>query len=113
MFDLLRRPGVGFDELASLAGRPGRVFHVKPCAPSSAGSLADQVIASIETSARYAGYIDKQQDAGRAQPRMPTIVDLPASLDYAAVQALVVRGPAGAGPASPGDDRSGRRACPA
>ena len=35
MFDLLRRPGVGFDELTSLAaGRTG--FHVKPCAPSSA-----------------------------------------------------------------------------
>ena len=84
MFDLLRRPGVGFDQLGSwrtdevsretLRGELGRV-------------LADQVIASIETSARYAGYVDKQQEQVE-RSRHADAVDLPASLDYSSVHAL-------------------------
>ena len=60
---------------------------MKPCGRSWAAPLADQVIASIETSARYAGYLDKQQEQVE-RSRQADDVDLPASLDYAAVRAL-------------------------
>jgi tRNA uridine 5-carboxymethylaminomethyl modification enzyme len=49
--------------------------------------LADQVIASIETSARYAGYLDKQHEQVE-RSRQAGDVDLPSSLDYASVRAL-------------------------
>ena len=39
-----------------------QVFHVKHCAASWAVPLADQVIEQIDISARYSGYIDKQQE---------------------------------------------------
>ena len=45
------------------------------------------MIASIETSARYAGYVDKQQEQVE-RSRHADSVDLPASLDYSSVQAL-------------------------
>src|SRR5438105_7037351 len=49
--------------------------------------VADQVIASIETSARYAGYLDKQNEQVE-RSRQADEVALPTSLDYAEVRAL-------------------------
>ena len=78
MFDLLRRPGVGFDELTPLA--PIRtVFHVKRCAPSSAATLADQVIDQIETCDALRRLRRQAAGARSSAAATPSDVDLPAS----------------------------------
>jgi tRNA uridine 5-carboxymethylaminomethyl modification enzyme len=86
MFDLLRRPGVGFDELTRWQANPDGVSR-ETLRAELGRTLADQVIASIETSARYAGYLDKQQEQVE-RSRNADELNLPASLDYAAVRAL-------------------------
>ena len=64
-------PGVSRETLRSELGR----------------TVADQVLASIEISARYAGYIAKQQEQiDRSESAGD--VELPASIDYASVRAL-------------------------
>jgi len=86
LFDLLRRPGVGFDELTRWQSVRAEVSR-ETLRAEWGRPLADQVIASIETSARYAGYLDKQQEQVE-RSRNADELDLPASLDYAAVRAL-------------------------
>jgi len=86
MFDLLRRPGVGFDELSRWQGR-SQVVSRETLRAELGRQAADQVIASIETSARYAGYLDKQIEQVE-RSRQADDVDLPATLDYAEVRAL-------------------------
>ena len=88
MLELLRRPGVGFDLVSAWQTEEGGVGVSRETLRSELGRpLADQVITSIETTARYAGYIDKQQEqierSGSAGD-----VELPALLDYATVRAL-------------------------
>ncbi|MFU8763280.1 MAG: tRNA uridine-5-carboxymethylaminomethyl(34) synthesis enzyme MnmG [Haliea sp.] len=70
--DLLKRPGINYADLAGLKGEP----------------LADQQAAEqVEIQAKYAGYIDRQQDEVERLRRYENTV-LPASLDYAAVDGL-------------------------
>jgi len=70
--DLLKRPGISYADLAGLKGEP----------------LADQQAAEqVEIQAKYAGYIDRQQDEVERLRRYENTV-LPASLDYAAVDGL-------------------------
>jgi tRNA uridine 5-carboxymethylaminomethyl modification enzyme len=72
--DLLRRPDVRYRELMSLSRVP-------------AVELDDQVVEQIEIQARYAGYIERQQDEiQRALAQEQTA--LPADLDYAQVRGL-------------------------
>jgi tRNA uridine 5-carboxymethylaminomethyl modification enzyme len=86
MLELLSRPGVGFDEVAAWVSEAGGVSR-ETLRAELGKVLADQVITQIETTARYAGYIDKQRDQiGRAE-RAEAIV-LPPSFDYGAVRAL-------------------------
>jgi len=82
----LRRPGVGFDELSRWQGEAGGVSR-ETLRDELGRPLADQVIFSIETAARYAGYLEKQQEQVD-RSRSADDVDLPPSLDYAAVRAL-------------------------
>ncbi len=87
LVDLLRRPGVGFDDLAAAAGEADAGVSRETLRLEFGTALADQAIEQIETCARYAGYIDKQaEDVDRAQ-RAGDIV-LPESFDYALVKAL-------------------------
>jgi tRNA uridine 5-carboxymethylaminomethyl modification enzyme len=86
MFDLLRRPGVGFDELSRWHGGSNAVSR-ETLRGELGRTLADQVIGSIETSARYAGYLGKQHEEVERN-RLADDVALPPSLDYAAVRAL-------------------------
>ena len=73
LFDLLRRPGVTFADIA-------------PWRDSSDG-VANDVAEQIEISAKYAGYIERQkQEVGRHAAQEAT--RLPADLDYAAVRGL-------------------------
>ncbi len=70
--DLLKRPGISYCDIASLKGEP----------------LADQQAAEqVEIQAKYAGYIDRQQDEVERLRRHENTV-LPASLDYAVVDGL-------------------------
>ena len=86
MFDLLRRPGVGFDELASLAADPDGVSRetLRAELGRAVGRPGDRAASRLRA---YAGYIDKQQEQVE-RSRHADDVDLPASLDYAAVRAL-------------------------
>ena len=88
LLDLLRRPGVGFDDVSAWQAEDGVDDVSRETLRSELGRpLADQVIASIEISARYAGYIDQQQEQiDRSESSGD--VSLPESLDYATVRAL-------------------------
>jgi len=88
LLDLLRRPGVGFDDVSAWRAEDGVDGVSRETLRSELGRpLADQVIASIEISARYAGYIGKQQEQIERSESAGD-VSLPESLDYATVRAL-------------------------
>lgn len=87
--ELLRRPGVGFDavwESARLAGRDHAVSR-GTLHDEWGADLADAVVEQVETSIKYAGYIDKQQDEIERAARFENL-PLPSELDYATVTAL-------------------------
>ncbi|MBB4846047.1 tRNA uridine 5-carboxymethylaminomethyl modification enzyme [Paucibacter oligotrophus] len=89
LIDLLRRPGVVFDtlqEVASIA-RPEAGVSRETLSDELGKTMADAVIEQIETSVKYAGYINKQtEDVARASHYEN--LRLPAELDYAQVTAL-------------------------
>jgi tRNA uridine 5-carboxymethylaminomethyl modification enzyme len=87
--ELLKRPGVGFDDVALLEGeaRPGTSVSRETLHASIGRELADAVIEQLEIGIKYAGYIDKQVgDVERA--RAYEDLSLPADLDYSKVTAL-------------------------
>lgn len=73
LFDLLRRPNVGFDAL-------------KDWLPEAAG-VAPEVAEQVEISAKYAGYIDRQKTEVERQLAQERLA-IPADMDYAAVRGL-------------------------
>ncbi|MEO7851651.1 MAG: tRNA uridine-5-carboxymethylaminomethyl(34) synthesis enzyme MnmG [Rubrivivax sp.] len=86
--DLLRRPGIGFDTLSdiSAAANVGGVSR-QTLREEFGVALADAAIGQIETSSKYAGYIDRQvEDVRRASQQDDS--PLPAELDYSLVDAL-------------------------
>ncbi len=92
--DLLRRPGIGFDAVAEVAGiaRAGRgtgpVAVSRETLTSELGQpLADAVIEQVEIATKYAGYIGKQtEDVARAAHFEH--LSMPEGLDYSLVPAL-------------------------
>jgi len=72
LLDLLRRPGVVFEDIA-----PWRTD----------GAIAPEVAEQVEIAAKYAGYIERQQDEVARQLAQES-VELPADLDYASVRGL-------------------------
>ena len=92
--DLLRRPGIGFDTVAEVAGiaRAGRgtgpVAVSRETLTAELGvPLADAVIEQVEIATKYAGYIDKQtEDVERAAHFEH--LSMPEGLDYSLVPAL-------------------------
>jgi tRNA uridine 5-carboxymethylaminomethyl modification enzyme len=87
--DLLRRPGVGHDEVAALAAicRPDVDVSRETLRAALGTALADAVIEQAEISLRYAGYIDKQHEEVERAAHFEQL-PLPADLDYAMVPAL-------------------------
>ena len=85
LFELLRRPGVGYDEV--IAWAPDGAVSRGTLRAELGRAVADPVIASIEIAARYEGYVGKQQEQVE-RSRLSGEVDLPESLDYAQVRAL-------------------------
>jgi tRNA uridine 5-carboxymethylaminomethyl modification enzyme len=86
LLDLLRRPGVGFDAVWSWHGEAPGVSR-ETLRGELGRTLADQVIEQIETSARYSGYVDKQQEQ-IARSQHSESLRLPESMDYGLVRAL-------------------------
>jgi len=87
--DLLRRPGVGYDQVSAAArvARPDSEVSREHLNATLGTILAKAVIEQVEVSIKYAGYIDKQNgDVLRAAQYEN--LQLPADLDYALVTAL-------------------------
>ncbi|MGB8328286.1 MAG: tRNA uridine-5-carboxymethylaminomethyl(34) synthesis enzyme MnmG [Steroidobacteraceae bacterium] len=78
-FELLRRPGVGYEDLVELTGE------------ADFAGLDDRVPAhvrvQVEVRAKYAGYIERQHDEIERQRRHEQTA-LPEDLDYASVRGL-------------------------
>jgi tRNA uridine 5-carboxymethylaminomethyl modification enzyme len=87
--DLLRRPGVGYQDLMGLDG--GRYQNPQLSADLASDGVSHEtalaVVEQVEIAAKYAGYIDRQRDeVGRAAHYEN--MALPADLDYGQVSAL-------------------------
>jgi tRNA uridine 5-carboxymethylaminomethyl modification enzyme len=87
--DLLRRPGIGFDTVSSIAAvaRPDAGVSRETLRAELGADTADAVIEQLEIAIRYAGYIEKQQDEV-ARAASYEHLKLPTELDYQGVKAL-------------------------
>jgi tRNA uridine 5-carboxymethylaminomethyl modification enzyme len=77
-FDLLRRPEVGYDDVIELVG---------PMAVPADDRLPPQIRAQLEVAAKYAGYIERQEEEIERHRRNEE-TRLPPDLDYARVAGL-------------------------
>jgi tRNA uridine 5-carboxymethylaminomethyl modification enzyme len=85
--ELLRRPGVDYDDLAAMPGLSGSVVPRETLRAEFGRQPADQAIEQIETATRYAGYVAKQQaDVERAAKAESTLI--PGDFDVDTVRAL-------------------------
>jgi tRNA uridine 5-carboxymethylaminomethyl modification enzyme len=85
---LLKRPGVGFDEVAAIdaVAHPGRAVS-RETLRESLGDLADAVIEQLEIEYKYAGYIEKQHSEVNRAAGFESY-PLPPDFDYSKVPAL-------------------------
>ncbi|HSD74044.1 MAG TPA: tRNA uridine-5-carboxymethylaminomethyl(34) synthesis enzyme MnmG [Steroidobacteraceae bacterium] len=81
-FDLLRRPDVSYAALADLPQVGGM-----PTADEADERLSEQVRLQVDVQAKYAGYIERQEEEIERQRRNEEMV-LPENLDYAQVRGL-------------------------
>ncbi len=79
--ELLRRPAVGYEQVVELVGAPAW--------DGIDDRLPDQVRLQVEVRAKYAGYIERQQEEIERQRRSEE-TPLPADLDYSQVAGLSV-----------------------
>jgi tRNA uridine 5-carboxymethylaminomethyl modification enzyme len=86
--ELLRRPGAGFDQVAAAEAIANPGSRARQHLENELGTtLADTVIAQVEISVKYAGYIDKQ-NVGISRAAHYEGLRLPPEIDYAKVIAL-------------------------
>ena len=87
--DLLRRPGVGFDQVSAAAeiALPGIAVTRQTLRDEHGEVLADAVIEQVEVSVKYAGYIAKQNE-GIDRATHYEGLRLPPDFDYAGVNGL-------------------------
>ena len=84
--ELLRRPGVGYDDVVELVGAAVAADPDASDAPQDE-RIAAQLRTALEVQARYTGYIERaQQEIERAQRNEHTT--LPADLDYRGLAGL-------------------------
>src|SRR5437660_8044494 len=83
-FELLRRPEVSYDTLLEVAGAPDWLEHRGLPIDDR---LPDRVRAQVEVRAKYAGYIERQQEEVERHRRHEE-TRLPADLDYAQIPGL-------------------------
>jgi tRNA uridine 5-carboxymethylaminomethyl modification enzyme len=90
-FELLRRPEVSYETLLEVAGTPdwlrGHSADDVEALADRDDRLPDQVRAQVEVRAKYAGYIERQEDEIERQRRNEE-TRLPDDLDYAQVAGL-------------------------
>ncbi len=84
--DLLRRPDVSYAALMSLAGS---AYANAQMSPETLGELWTPVIEQIEISAKYSGYIERQQDEVERAAYYENL-KLPPDLDFMQVAALSI-----------------------
>ena len=84
LFDLLRRPGVDYEKLASM--NEGK-FATASVQPEALGELSASVIEQVEIAAKYSGYIDRQKDEVERAAHFERL-RMPADFDYMSVSAL-------------------------
>ncbi|TNF62462.1 MAG: tRNA uridine-5-carboxymethylaminomethyl(34) synthesis enzyme MnmG, partial [Burkholderiales bacterium] len=96
LFDLLRRPGVGYADLMGMGeGRWAPVSRdgdpdVRPVVSrETLGDLHGPVVEQVEIAAKYSGYIDRQKDEVERAAHYEGL-RLPAELDYHQVSALSI-----------------------
>ena len=87
--DLLRRPGVGYDQAcrAAAAARAGDPVSRETRRAEWGAREADAVIEQCEIAIKYAGYIGKQQEEVERVTALERL-QLPEEFDYAQVKAL-------------------------
>ena len=84
--DLLRRPGVSYADLMSLAGG---AYADPAVSRETLGALWEPVVEQLEIGAKYSGYIDRQRDEVERAAHYETL-KLPPDLDYFLVRALSI-----------------------
>ena len=89
LLDLLRRPGVGFDQVTAIAQAAGAgdVASRRALRDEHGETLADAVIEQIEVSTKYAGYIAKQNEGVDRAAHFEAL-RMPPDFDYRNVKAL-------------------------
>jgi tRNA uridine 5-carboxymethylaminomethyl modification enzyme len=78
--ELLRRPELGFDDLAAVARPAADAWRLEE-------PLAEQVKLQVDVHAKYSGYLRRQSQEIERQRRHDELA-LPADMDYAAVSGL-------------------------
>ncbi|MBK0391388.1 tRNA uridine-5-carboxymethylaminomethyl(34) synthesis enzyme MnmG [Ramlibacter algicola] len=86
LWDLLRRPGVGYEQLLTLDG--GKLA-TSAVSRETLGQFYEPVVEQLEIGAKYAGYIERQKDEVERAAHYENL-RLPAELDYAQVSALSI-----------------------
>ena len=86
LFELLRRPGVGYADLMAMDG--GK-YGSPDMTPQALGDLAAPAAEQVEIAAKYAGYIERQHDEVERAAYHEGL-KLPEDLDYSLVSALSV-----------------------
>ena len=87
--DLLRRPGLSFDDIAAVAAiaQPQYGASRQALRAELGNSLADAVIEQAQIAIKYSGYVDKQKEEVARAAAYEELA-LPADLDYGLVSAL-------------------------
>jgi tRNA uridine 5-carboxymethylaminomethyl modification enzyme len=86
LFELLRRPGVGYKALVSLQ-QDGKDLTSETVSRETLGDLRESVVEQVEIAAKYSGYIDRQKDEVARSAHYENL-RLPVGLDYTQVQSL-------------------------
>ncbi|TAG27290.1 MAG: tRNA uridine-5-carboxymethylaminomethyl(34) synthesis enzyme MnmG [Burkholderiales bacterium] len=86
LFELLRRPGVGYEALVSLQ-QDGKALTSDTVSRETLGDLRESVVEQVEIAAKYSGYIDRQKDEVARSAHYENL-RLPVGLDYTQVQSL-------------------------
>ena len=86
LFELLRRPDVGY---GTLMGMDGGKYASGAVSRETLGELAAPVVEQVEIAAKYSGYIDRQKDEVERASHYEKL-RLPLELDYMQVTALSI-----------------------
>lgn len=90
MFDLLKRPGIKFENVLAILKecKPQALSDIKAIiAESTVQTVSDKIIEQVEITAKYGGYIQKQQEEVDRSSKFETLM-LPADLDYSKIAGL-------------------------